>query len=177
MVCQCCKIVVAKELKKLNLLYSSLELGEVRLTKSITINQRTQLSNVLDVYGLMLMENVDAILVEKIVVIIVTMIYETRSAPSLNLSEFLSRRLKKEYKYLSLLFSKTKGVTIEQFIILHKIERVKELIAYDELSLTEISYQLHYSNVAHLSNQFKKVTGLTPSFFKKNKNRKLLKKI
>jgi AraC-like DNA-binding protein len=123
------------------------------------------------------MENVDAILVEKIVVIIVTMIYETRSAPSLNFSEFLSRRLKKEYNYLSLLFSKTKGVTIEQFIILHKIERVKELIVYDELSLTEISYQLHYSNVAHLSNQFKKVTGLTPTFFKKNKNRKLLETI
>jgi AraC-like DNA-binding protein len=123
------------------------------------------------------MENVDAILVEKIVVIIVTMIYETRSAPSLNFSEFLSRRLKKEYNYLSLLFSKTKGVTIEQFIILHKIERFKELIVYDELSLTEISYQLHYSNVAHLSNQFKKVTGLTPTFFKKNKNRKLLETI
>lgn len=179
MVCLCCKVTVATELKKMGLLYSSLELGEVELIHDITAEQRLQLSKVFHRYGLELMEDRNAILVEKIVTIIVKMVHETDRIPEHNFSVFLTKELNQDYHSLSTLFSKTKGVTIEHFIILHKIERAKELIMYDELSLTEISYKLHYSSVAHLSNQFKKVTGLTPSFFKniKNKTRKTIENI
>ena len=179
MVCLCCKMTVATELKNMDLHYSSIELGEVHLMKPITANERLHLSKVLHEYGLELMEDQNAILVEKIVGIIVNMIHNIDVIPSLNFSVFLNNELNQDYHSLSTLFSKTKGVTIEHFIILHKIERAKELIMYDELSLTEISYKLHYSSVSHLSNQFKKITGLTPTFFKsiKNKKRKPLEKI
>jgi len=163
---------VAEELKNLDLPYISLELGEVLLKNPITEKQRAQLREILHPYGLELMDDKKAILVEKIVSIIVNMIHESEESPKINFSEFLSNQLNQDYQSLSALFSKTKGVTIEHFIILHKIERVKELIMYDELSLTEISYRMHYSSLAHLSNQFKKVTGLSPTFFKKMKNKR-----
>lgn len=172
MVCLCCKRTVAEELKNLNLPYTSLELGEVHLKNPIKAKEREHLRNILHEYGLELMDDKKAILVEKIVAIIVSMIHQSEEIPQTNFSDYLSKQLNQDYHSLSILFSKTKGVTIEHFIILHKIERVKELIMYDELSLTEISFRLHYSSVAHLSNQFKKVTGLTPSFFKKIKNKK-----
>ncbi|MFT4534530.1 MAG: methylphosphotriester-DNA--protein-cysteine methyltransferase [Saprospiraceae bacterium] len=167
------------ELSKLGLLYTSLELGEVHLAKPITKKQRRKLKKSLHEYGLELMKGKKAILVEKIVSIIVDMIHQTEEMPEMNFSVFLTNELNRDYHALSTLFSKTKGITIEHFIILHKIERVKELIMYDELSLTEISYKMHYSSVAHLSNQFKKVTGLTPTFFKniKKKKRKLLENL
>lgn len=172
MVCLCCKMTVASELKKMDLHYTSLELGEVHLAKPIEKNERIHLKEVLHEYGLELMEGRKSILVEKIVAVIVKMIHESEELPVVNFSVFLTNELNQDYHSLSTLFSRTKGVTIEHFIILHKVERVKELIMYDELSLTEISYKLHYSSVAHLSNQFKKVTGLTPTFFKNIKNKK-----
>lgn len=156
----------------MNLSYVNLELGEVHLVKPITKEERVQLKDTLHTYGLELMEDEKAILVEKIVVIIVKMIHESEEIPKVNFSVLLTNELYQDYHSLSMLFSQTKGITIEQFIILHKVERIKELIMYDELSLTEISYQLHYSSVQHLSNQFKKVTGLTPTFFKGIKNKK-----
>jgi len=172
MVCLCCKMTVIEEINKMNLQYTSIELGEVHLTESITKEQRKHLKKVLRKYGLELMKNKKAILVEKIVTIIVNMIQQSEEIHKVNFSVFLTNQLNKDYHTLSTLFSRTKGITIEQFIILHKIEKAKELIMYDELSLTEISYKLHYSSVAHLSNQFKKVTGLTPTFFKNIKNKK-----
>lgn len=165
-------MTVAAELHKLNLMYSSLELGEVHLLKPIQKDEKIQLKKVLHEYGLELMEDEKAILVEKIVVLIVDMIHNSDELPIVNFSVYLTNELNQDYHALSLLFSKTKGMTIEHFIILHKIERVKELIMYDQLTLTQISYKLHYSSVAHLSNQFKKVTGLTPTFFKNIKNKK-----
>ena len=172
MVCLCCKKVVATELTNMNLLFAHLELGEVQLLKRITKKQRARLKKVLHEYGLELMEDEKAILVEKIVVIIIDMIHNSDVLSDVNFSVLLTNKLNHDYHELSTLFSRTKGVTIEHFIILHKIERVKELIMYDELSLKEISYKLHYSSAAHLSNQFKKVTGLTPTFFKNIKNKK-----
>lgn len=172
MVCLCCKMTVAAELNKMELNFTNLELGEVHLTKQISEKERIHLKTILHDYGLELMDDKKAILVEKIVAIIVNMIHHTEELPVTNFSVYLTNQLNQDYHSLSALFSKTKGVTIEHFIILHKIERIKELIMYDELSLTEISYKLHYSSVAHLSNQFKKITGLTPTFFKNIKNKK-----
>ncbi|SDB28920.1 transcriptional regulator, AraC family [Flavobacteriaceae bacterium MAR_2010_188] len=172
MVCRCCKMTVASELKNLNIEYDRLELGEVHLIKPITKDEKALLKESLHLYGLELMEDKRAILVEKIVSIIIYMIHNNNVLPAKNFSSYLTSQLNRDYGYLSALFSKTKGVTIEHFIILHKIERAKELIMYDELSLTEIAFRLHYSSVAHLSNQFKKTTGLTPTFFKGIKNKK-----
>lgn len=172
MVCLCCKMILATELEKLDLNYTNLELGEVELSKPISKLERSNLKSVLHEYGLELMEDENSILVEKIVAIIVEMIHQSEELPRVNFSDYLTDHLHQDYHTLSALFSKTKGVTIEHFIILHKIERVKELIMYDRLSLTEISYKLHYSSVAYLSNQFKKITGLTPTFFKHIKNKK-----
>jgi copper chaperone CopZ len=166
MVCQCCKMTVARELKKMNLYYINLELGEVQLKNPITEKQKAELKRNLRLFGLELMEDENVILVEKIVAIIVKMIHESEGLPAINFSVYLTNELNQDYHSLSALFSNTKGVTIEHFIIQHKIERVKELITYDELNLTEISYSLDYSSVQHLSNQFKKVTGYTPTFFK-----------
>jgi AraC-like DNA-binding protein len=109
-------------------------------------------------------------LIEKIKNIIIEMIHYSEEIPKVKFSDYLSQKLDYDYTYLSNLFSETEGITIEHFLLIHKIEKVKELIIYDELNLTEISYKLHYSSVAHLSNQFKKITGLTPSFFKALKN-------
>lgn len=174
MVCLCCKVVVADLLNKTNVLFSSIELGEVQLVKSISIEQTNEIRNQLNQYGLELIEDKNAILVENIVNIIINMIYKSEELPPENFSVFLSNKLNLTYHSLSSLFSVTKGVTIEHFIILHKIERAKDLIMSDELSLTEISYKLQYSSVAHLSNQFKKITGLTPTYYKKIKNKKRL---
>jgi AraC-like DNA-binding protein len=113
-----------------------------------------------------------SILVEKIKNVIIEMIHHSDEAPIVNYSDFISEKLNYDYTYLSNIFSEVKGLTIQQYIIINKIERVKELLLYDELNLTEISYKLHYSSVAHLSNQFKKITGLSPSFFKQLKQKR-----
>lgn len=122
--------------------------------------------------GLELMDDKKAVLIEKIKNVIIEMVHYSDEMPKVNYSEYISDKLKLDYTHLSKIFSEVKGITIEHFIIAHKIERVKELLLYDELNLTQISYMMNYSSVAHLSKQFKKVTGLTPSFFKNLKNTK-----
>ncbi|TPN88080.1 helix-turn-helix domain-containing protein [Aquimarina algicola] len=167
-----CKLMVKEELKKLGLHYMVLELGVVELLEDITKDQRLELKKNLSKSGLELMESKKSILIEKIRNVIIEMIHYTDELPKVNYSDYLSEKVGYNYTYLANIFSEVKGVTIQQFIIVHKIEKVKELLIYDELNLTEISYKLHYSSVAHLSNQFKKITGLTPTFYKKLKEKR-----
>ncbi|MBK5283823.1 MAG: helix-turn-helix transcriptional regulator [Bacteroidia bacterium] len=167
-----CKMMVKQELQKLGLHYIIVDLGKVEIKEKITPLQRTKLKAALLKCGLELMDDHKAILVEKIKNIIVEMIHYESELPKVKKSVYISEKLNHGYTYLSNLFSEATGTTIEQYIILHKIEKVKELIIYDELNLTEIAHKMHYSSDAHLSNQFKKVTGLTPSFFKSLKYKK-----
>jgi AraC-like DNA-binding protein len=167
-----CKMVVKEELKKLGLHFIVVELGEVEIMEDISAEQRQELKAALLSSGLELMDDKRAMLIEKIQNVITEMVHYSDEVPKMNYSNFISEKLNYDYTYLSNLFSEVKGITIQQFIIIHKIERAKELLLYDELNLTEISYKLHYSSVAHLSNQFKKITGLTPSDYKKMKDKK-----
>ncbi|GCC50787.1 AraC family transcriptional regulator [Chryseotalea sanaruensis] len=164
-------MAVKEELKKLGLHFIVVDLGEVEIMENMTLAQQEQLQRALLVSGLELMDDKRAVLIERVKTVIMEMIHHSDELPKMNYSDFISEKLDYDYTYLSNLFSEVKGITIQQFIIIHKIERVKELLLYDELSLTEISYKLHYSSVAHLSNQFKKVTGLSPSRFKQLKYR------
>ncbi len=174
-----CKLVVKTELERLGIPHGSVDLGEVDLPEGITEEKRARLSLALRKSGLELMNDSKSMLIEKIKNVIVELIHYSDEQLKINFSQYLSETLKYDYTYLSNLFSEVQGTTIEHFIISHKIERVKELLVYDELTLTEIAYKLHYSSVAHLSNQFKKVTGLTPSHFKmlKDKRRKGLEEL
>jgi len=167
-----CKMVVKAELEKMKLNHTIVELGEVEIMEDLSAKKRDQLKVALLKSGLELMDDQRAMVVERIKNIIVEMVHYTDELPHVSVSDYLSKKLNHNYNDLANLFSEVKGTTIEQFIIMHKIERVKELIIYNELNLTEIAYKLHYSSIAHLSNQFKKVTGLTPSFFKSLKHRK-----
>lgn len=167
-------MVVRSELDKLGLHYAKLELGEVEIMEDITEEQRNQLKTGLLQYGFELMDSHKSILIERIKNAIIEMVHYADELPKVNFSDYISDKLRYDYTYLANLFSEGIGGTIEHYIIAHKIERVKELLLYDELNLTEISYKLNYSSVAHLSNQFKKVTGLTPTFFKNLKNKKLI---
>ena len=167
-----CKMVVKEELKKLGLHFIVVDLGEVEIMENISAEQREQLKAALLSSGLELMDDKKAVLIEKINNVITEMIHYSDEVPKMNYSDYISKKLNYDYTYLSNLFSEVKGITIQQFIIIHKIERAKELLLYDELNLTEISYKLHYSSVAHLSNQFKKVTGLSPSHFKQLKDKR-----
>jgi YesN/AraC family two-component response regulator len=164
---------VKSELDNLGLAYINVELGEVEIKRKLSAKKEKQLQAALLKSGLELMEDKKSILVEKIKNTIVEMVHYTDELPKTNFSDYLGKKLNHDYTYLSNLFSEVKGVTIEHFVIAHKIERVKELLVYNELTLSEIAWKLHYSSVAHLSNQFKKVTGLTPSFFKKIKHKRL----
>ena len=166
-------MVVKEALKKLDINYVTVNLGEVKLLEKLTQKQREELKIILFHSKLELMDDKKAILIERIKCVIVEMVHYTDELPKTNFSDYLSKKLNHDYTYLANIFSETQGITIEHFIISHKIERVKELIIYDELNLTEIADKLHYSGVAHLSSQFKKITGLTPSFFKKLKHKKL----
>ncbi|HET6539761.1 MAG TPA: AraC family transcriptional regulator [Chryseolinea sp.] len=167
-----CKMLVKAKLERLGLHHKTVELGEVEILENITLAQREQLNNGLKKAGLELMDDKKAMLVEKIKNVIIEMIHYLDEPPLTKYSVFLSEKLNYDYTYLANLFSEVRGITIEQFIIFHKIERVKELLVYDDLSLTEIADRLHYSSVGHLSNQFKKTTGLTPSHFKKLKEKR-----
>jgi len=162
-------MIVRSELDKLDLDYGIVELGEVDVRDDITIQQRESLKIELLKSGLELMDDKKSILIEKIKVVIIELVHYSDEFPKENFSELLPRKLHYDYTYLANLFSEVTGISISQYIIAHKIERVKELLLYDELNLTQISYLMNYSSVAHLSNQFKKVTGLTPSYFKKLK--------
>ena len=167
-----CKMMVKEELKKLGLRYVVVDLGMVEIMEDITEEQREQLKKNLLRSGLELLDDKKSILIEKIKNVITEMIHYSDELPKVNFSDYISGKLNYDYTYLANIFSEVRGITIQQFIIIHKIERVKELLLYDELNLTEISYKLDYRSVAHLSNQFKKITGLSPSFFKQLKKKR-----
>lgn len=167
-----CKMLVKDELKKLGVSRMSVELGYVEIEEDLTENQLETFRKNLKKTGLELLDDKKNILVEKIKSVIVEMIHHSDEMPNVNDSEFISKKLNSDYTYLSNIFTDVKGITIQQYIIMYKIERVKEMLLYDELTLTEIAYQLNYSSVAHLSNQFKKVTGLTPTYYKELKEKR-----
>lgn len=167
-----CKMAVKEALKNLGLHYIVVDLGEVEVMEELAPEQRVQLKIALLDSGLELMDDKRAVLIEKIKNAIVEMVHHTDEVIKVNFSEFLSQKLTHDYTYLANLFSEVQGTTIEQFIISHKIERIKELIIYGELNITEIAWKMNYSSVAHLSNQFKKMTGLTPSHFKQLKEKR-----
>ncbi len=167
-----CKMMVEEELKKLGLHCINVDLGSVEIFEDITKPQREQLRKNLFKSGLEMLDDKKSILIEKITNVIVEMIHYSDKLPDVNYSDYISKKLNHDYTYLANTFSEVKGITIQHFIIIHKIERVKELLLYDELNLTEISYKMHYSSIAHLSNQFKKITGLSPSFYKQLKQKR-----
>jgi len=165
-------MAVKSELKKLGLHFIVVGMGEIEIMEDLTPELREQLQTGLRSFGLELMDDKRAMLIEKIKNIIIDLVHHTADEIiKTNFSDYLSEKLTHDYTYLANMFSEVKGITIQQFMIVHKIERVKELMMYDEMNLTEISNKLHYSSVAHLSNQFKKVTGFTPSHFKKMKEK------
>jgi len=169
-----CKMLVKQELEKPGINYTTVELGEVSITEELTPEKHDQLKIALQKSGLELMDDNKAMLIEKIKKVIIEMVHYPEELPETKVSVYLSEKLEHNYTYMANIFSETKGITIAHYIQLHKIEKVKELIIYDELSLTEIAWKLHYSSVAYLSTQFKKVTGLTTSFFKSLKNKRRL---
>ncbi|MES2648143.1 MAG: AraC family transcriptional regulator [Bacteroidota bacterium] len=166
MVCNRCILVVQQELAKLDIESRKITLGEVETAEAIPKEKIAQLEKRLSVLGFELLDNSRQMIIEKIKNIIVLQVHHSNEENHLNFSEILSKALHKDYSYLSSLFSEVEGITIEKYIINQKIEKVKELIIYNELNLSQIAFELGYSSVAHLSNQFKKVTGLTPGHFK-----------
>jgi AraC-like DNA-binding protein len=166
MVCSRCKMVVKDELIKLGLHANSVELGEVEITEELNSEQKNKLNKVLQSFGFDLIDDKKSLLIEKIKNTIVELVHYSEHQLSINFSEHISKKLHHDYNYLSNLFSEVEGTTIEKYLIAQKIEKVKELLKYDELSLSEIAERLGYSSVAYLSNQFKRQTGLTPSFYK-----------
>lgn len=165
-------MVVKSELEKLGLHYSLVELGEAEIEDNISDEKRDQLNNALKKSGLELMDDKKSMLIERIKNLIIELVHYSDYELKINLSNYLSEKLNYDYTYLANLFSEVQGTTIEKFFINHKIEKVKELLVYDELNLKEIAFKLHYSSVSHLSSQFKKVTGLTPSHFRQIKQKR-----
>ena len=172
MVCVRCKMVVKTELKNLGLHFIVVDLGEVEIMEKITDEQRNLLQIALLESGLELMDDNRAILIEKIKKVIIEMVHHSNGIIKTNFSDYLSEKMDYDYTYLANLFSEVQGTTIEQFIISHKVERIKELIIYGELNISEIAWKMNYCTVSHLSNQFKKVTGLSPYHFKQLKNKR-----
>lgn len=172
MVSSRCKASVKETLRHLGLHFVIVDLGEIEVMENLTPEQRVQLNTELQKTGLELMDDKRAILIEKIKVTIVQMVHHSNEILKVNFSDYLAEKLDHDYTYMANLFSEIQGCTIEQFIIQHKVERIKELIIYGELNITEIAWKMNYSSVAHLSNQFKKVTGLSPTHFKNLKDRR-----
>jgi AraC-like DNA-binding protein len=172
MVCSRCKMVVKSELEKLGLYPISVELGEVEINSAIDDKEKEAIKITLASFGFELLESKKSIVIEKVKNAIVDLVYNKNNELNVNLSDYLSKLLLQEYSSISTFFSEVEGITIEQYFIAQKIERVKELLVYNELTLSEIAFQLNYSSTAHLSNQFKKVTGFTPSYFKQLKDKK-----
>lgn len=164
-----CKMMVKEELRKLGLHFILVDLGEVEILENLSTDQWELLRANLLLIGLELMDDKRSILIQRIKNVVIEMVHHADEMPNVNFSSYLSGKLHHDYTYMANLFSEVQGTTIEQFIISHKIERIKELIIYDELNITEIAYKMNYSSVAHLSTQFKKMTGLTPSHFKQLK--------
>ena len=172
MVCSRCKMVVKNQFEYIGLQPISVELGEVEIEQTPSASQMTQLNTTLKALGFEIIDDRKVQTIEKIKNLIVTLVHHSNNEISTNLSTFISSQLLQDYNYLSNLFSEVEGTTIEKYFIAQKIERVKELLVYNEMTLSEIADQLGYSSVAYLSNQFKKVTGLTPSHFKTLKENK-----
>ncbi|MET3530663.1 AraC-like DNA-binding protein [Chryseobacterium flavum] len=168
-----CKMVVHQELERLGIKNAVVDLGTVELLDDISSEQRQILKENLLKTGLEVLDDKKSILIEKIKNVVIEMIHYSDEFPKENFSDYVSEKLGYDYTYLANTFSEVKGMTLQHFIIINKVEKVKELLLYDELNLTEISYKLNYSSVAHLSNQFKKITGLSPSFYKQLKQRRL----
>ena len=167
MVCNRCIMVVKSELEKLGFHAVSLALGEAELDRELNDSERATISRHLQAFGFELIDDKKSRLIGQIKSSIIELVHQQNSELKINLSDYLGSKLHHDYTYISNLFSEVEGTTVEKYFIAQKIEKVKELLVYDELSLSEIAFQLNYSSVAHLSNQFKKVTGLTPSHFKK----------
>lgn len=179
MVCFRCKMVVKEIFLKLGIRLISVELGEVETVDKISPETRSKIRYALVESGLELIDDKKSIIIQKIKTLIIDIVHNSEEPLAIKLSEYLSSQLNYDYTYLANIFSEVQGSTIERFFISHKIERVKELLVYNELTLTEISYKVHYSSVAHLSSQFKKLTGQTPSEFKRlrQKNRTMIEDI
>jgi len=179
MVCNRCIMVVQNEMKNLGLEIKHMQLGEVILEKEITPSERDALDGALIPLGFQVIDDKKIRIIEQIKNVIINLVHYEDNDLKTNLSDILSKKLNHDYNYLSSLFSDVESTTIEKYFIAQKIERVKELLVYDELSLSEIAYRLNYSSVAYLSNQFKKVTGFTPSHFKqiREDKRKSLDKV
>lgn len=168
-----CKMFVKEELTKLGISYNSVELGEVEVDQKLSVFQKELLSDSLKKYGLEVVDDRRTILVEKIKAVITELVYYSEERPNIKISYILSEKLSLNYNYLAKVFSEYQGITIEKYIILQKIEHIKELMMYGELNMTQIANKLNYSSVAHLSLQFKKNTGYTPSTYRQlNGNRR-----
>lgn len=172
MVCNRCIMVVKNELEKQGFSPVSVNLGEAEIAEELSDVRKAELDGILKEFGFALIDNKKSRLIEKIKNAVIELVYFSEEPLKMNFSDYISEKLNQDYSYLSKLFSEVQGATIEQFLIAQKIERVKELLVYDELSLSEIADKLNYSSVSHLSKQFKKVTGLTPTHFKKIKEEK-----
>ncbi len=172
MVCNRCKMVVNAELEKLGIHPLTIDLGEVEIARELSAKESQEVNNALQKVGFELMDDKKSRLIEKVKTLLIDLVHNRDNQLSTNLSDYLAAELKLEYSYLSSLFTQVEGTTVEHYFIAQKIERVKELLVYDETTLSEIAYQLNYSSVAHLSKQFKKVTGFTPSHYKQLKDNK-----
>ncbi len=172
MVCNRCKMVVRSELEKLGLHPISVELGEVDIRDELQGYERQNIHATLQKFGFALLDDKKSVVIERVKNMIVDLVQNKNNHLKTTLSDYLSRELNHDYTYITNLFTQVEGTTIEQYYIAQKIERVKELLVYDEMSLSEMAYTLNYSSVAHLSAQFKKVTGLTPSHYKQLKEKK-----
>lgn len=174
MVCNRCKMVVKSEFDKLGYHTTAVELGEVEIKNELTEIEKQNLNIALQKFGFNLIDDKKSRLIERVKTLVVELVHYNNNDLKTNLSDYISSRLNHDYNYISNLFSDVEGTTIEKYFIAQKIEKVKELLVYDELSLSEIAFKLNYSSVAYLSNQFKKVTGLSPSHFRNIKGNKRL---
>jgi AraC-like DNA-binding protein len=173
MVSKRCKMLVNAEIEKLVLHCTKIELGEAEIIENISSGKWDELNIVLEKSGIELMRDKQSILIEKIRNAVIERVHYADEPLEVNFSNYLSKKLYRNYNYLANVFSKTQGITIDRFYLLHKIERVKQLMIYDDLNLKEIAWKMNYSSTAHLSNQFKKITGISPSIFKKNKDKQI----
>lgn len=179
MVCQRCIRAVQNRLDALDISFKNIELGKITLHSPLSAIEKEKLSSILEKDGFALLADKSSKLIEQVKNLIIEVIHYDKNILQINFSDYISKELKTEYNYLSRLFSSVEGVTIEKYIIHQRIERIKELLIYDELSPTEISYKLNYSSLQHMSNQFKKQTGLSPRAFKnlKKQDRKPLDEV
>ena len=171
MVCNRCKMVVKSELEKFGLTIITVDLGKVEILEESIENQKQKLEKSLQLLGFELLDNKTSIMVERIKNLIIDLVHNHNTILKINLSQYLSQDLSQDYNTISHIFSGAEGTTIEHYFIAQKIEKVKELMLYDEFSLSQIAHKMQYSDIAHLSNQFKKVTGFSPTAFKNSKNK------